>query len=75
MSSDPIALTVSQTFELERLNRAIDSSESLEELREMAKMLASCWMTQKASVNWIIRNQMSPPGKGLFQKLLDLEKE
>ena len=75
MNSDPIALTMGQNFELERLNRAIDSTDSVEDLRQISKMLASAWMTQKAAVNWVIRNHMTPVSGDMIKEILETKDE
>lgn len=51
-------LTMGQKFELEKMNRAIDSCSSIDELRSLAKTLTSAWMTQKAAIAWMIRQQI-----------------
>lgn len=51
-------LTMGQRFELEKMNRAIDSCTSVDELRSLAKTLTSAWMTQKAAIAWMIRQQI-----------------
>lgn len=52
-------LSMGQRFELEKMNRAIDSCTSVDELRSLAKTLTSAWMTQKAAIAWMIRQQLS----------------
>lgn len=75
MNTDPIALTMGQTFEIERFNRAIDATESVDKLRDLAKQLLSAWMNQKAATNWAIRQQMSPMiGRELLIELQESEK-
>ena len=56
-----IELSFNQNFELEKLKRSIDTVTDVKELREMAKSLASLWMTQRAAVNWVIRQNISKP--------------
>lgn len=51
-------LSMGQKFELEKMNRAIDSCTSVEELRSLAKTLTSAWMTQKAAIAWMMRLQL-----------------
>ena len=50
-----ISLSLSQTFELEKMQRAIDSCNNASELKALAKQLLSAWMTQKAACLWIMR--------------------
>ncbi|MFM7652285.1 MAG: hypothetical protein ACKO5M_05065 [Vulcanococcus sp.] len=51
-------LTVSQQFEIERFNRAIDATADPEQLRNLAKQLLHAWHTQKAATTWAINQQM-----------------
>ncbi|MFM7452866.1 MAG: hypothetical protein ACKO1V_02705, partial [Cyanobium sp.] len=53
-----IQLTVSQQFEIERFNRAIDATADPEELRNLAKQLLQAWQSQKAATTWAINQQM-----------------
>jgi hypothetical protein len=55
---EPLELTISQKFELERSMRAIDSCNNLDELRKVAKSLAESWMIQKAATNWIMKQNL-----------------
>lgn len=52
-------LSMGQKFELEKMNRAIDSCTSVDELRSLAKTLTSAWMTQKAAIAWMLREQLN----------------
>ncbi len=56
-----IELTMVQKFEIERFNRAIDTTADLDQLRDIAKQLLQAWHTQKAATNWAIRQQISAP--------------
>lgn len=58
---DPIELSISQQFELERMERAIDSAEDVEVLRELAKQAFRAWMVQKASCIWVMKNNLGTP--------------
>ncbi|MFM7315164.1 MAG: hypothetical protein ACKO0M_18720 [Cyanobium sp.] len=51
-------LTVTQQFEIERFNRAIDATADAEQLRLLAKQLLQAWHTQKAATTWVINQQM-----------------
>ncbi|MEB3306854.1 MAG: hypothetical protein VKK98_01750 [Cyanobacteriota bacterium] len=53
-----IQLTLGQKFEIERFNRAIDTTADLNQLRDIAKQLLQAWHTQKAATNWAIRQQI-----------------
>jgi hypothetical protein len=62
--SQSIELSVSQRFEIERFNRAIDATADPEALRAIAKQLLQAWHTQKAATTWAINQQM---GSGRFE--------
>jgi hypothetical protein len=64
--SEPLALTLGQQFELERLTRVIDSTADLQSLQGLAKQLLQAWHNQKAATQWVMRQQLgSPPRIGL----------
>ena len=54
---DPIALSIGQMFEIEKLSREIDGSKDVEELQSIAKNLLVAWKQQQAASAWIIRQQ------------------
>jgi hypothetical protein len=58
--ADPLQLSESQRFEIERLRRAIDGTHDLDALRAMAKELLKLWQTQKAATAWAIRAGCQP---------------
>ena len=58
---DPIALSTSQQFEVERLSRAIDCTTDADQLRVLAKQLLRAWQTQRAATTWVMRHQFSTP--------------
>lgn len=63
-------LSVSQRFEIERFNRAIEATADPEALRSIAKQLLQAWHTQKAATNWVIGQQTGQtPGLGLRPEL------
>ena len=55
---DGIALALTQQFELERLNRAIDATGDPEQLQLIAKQLLHAWQAQKAATDWVNRQQI-----------------
>ncbi|MFM2080543.1 MAG: hypothetical protein RLZZ219_1225 [Cyanobacteriota bacterium] len=59
-AQEAIALSLSQHFEIERFNRAIEATADAEALRRLAKQLLQAWQTQQAATNWVIRQQMGP---------------
>lgn len=62
--SEPLALTLGQQFELERMTRVIDSTGDAQSLRGLAKQLLQAWQTQRAATEWMMRQQLgSPPSR------------
>ena len=61
--SDPLALTLGQKFEIERMNRAIDATGDPQALRGLAKQLVQAWHSQKAATQWVMRQQLGSPTK------------
>ena len=55
--SEPLALSLGQQFELERMSRAIEATADAEALRSLAKQLLQAWHTQQAATNWMIHQQ------------------
>lgn len=55
---DAMELSMGQKFEMEKMNRAIDGCSDVNELRSLAKTMVSAWMTQKAAIAWMIREQL-----------------
>ena len=56
MSQKPM-LTMTQKFELERLNRAIEATVDPQQLQTMAQQLLQAWQSQRAATDWVIRQQ------------------
>ena len=52
---EPIALTLGQKFEIEKVSREIDSSKDVQQLRSIAKDLLMAWQQQQAASAWAIR--------------------
>ena len=61
--SDPIALSLGQKFELERMSRAIDATCDPQALRGLAKQLLQAWHSQKAATQWIMRQHLGAPSR------------
>jgi hypothetical protein len=59
--SEPLALTLGQKFELERMTRAIDATADPQALRGLAKQLLQAWHSQKAATQWVMRQQLGAP--------------
>ena len=56
--NEPLALSLGQQFELERMTRAIDSTADLQALQGIAKQLLQAWHGQKAATQWVMRQQL-----------------
>jgi hypothetical protein len=69
--SEPLALSLGQKFELERMTRAIDATVDPQELRGLAKQLLQAWHSQKAATQWVMRQQLSAPARFGSQLALD----
>jgi len=62
-------LSLSQVFEKERMERAIDSCSNVEDLKSLSKQLLSAWMNQSAACSWIMRHTVGEiPSKALLDK-------
>ena len=53
----PIGLSVSQQFDVERMNRAIESTIDPQQLKMLAKQLLQAWHSQRAATVWVIRQR------------------
>jgi|688.fasta_scaffold02129_31 hypothetical protein len=60
--SEPLALSLGQQFELERMNRAIDATVDPHALQGLAKQLLQAWQSQKAATQWVMRQQLGGSG-------------
>jgi hypothetical protein len=61
--SNPFELSLSDSFSKERFTRAINESDDVKELRQIAITLLNGWLNQKAAGQWILRQSMSSPAK------------
>ena len=52
-----IGLSVSQQFDVERMNRAIESTIDPQQLQVLAKQLLQAWHSQRAATVWVIRQR------------------
>ncbi|MFM7086420.1 MAG: hypothetical protein ACKOXO_05450 [Cyanobium sp.] len=59
--SEPLALSLGQKFELERMSRVIDATADPQALRGLAKQLLQAWHSQKAATQWVMRQQLGSP--------------
>jgi hypothetical protein len=59
--TEPLALSLGQQFELERMTRAIDETADPKVLQGIAKQLLQAWQSQKAATQWVMRQQLGIP--------------
>ena len=59
--SEPLALSLGQQFELERMSRAIEATADPQTLQGIAKQLLQAWHSQKAATQWVMRQQLGAP--------------
>ena len=59
--SEPLALSLGQQFELERMSRAIEATADPKTLQGIAKQLLQAWHSQKAATQWVMRQQLGSP--------------
>ena len=52
---EPIGLSATQQFDLERMNRAIESTIDAQLLQLLAKQLLQGWQSQRAAKAWVTR--------------------
>ena len=52
-----IGLSVAQQFDVERMNRAIESTIDAQRLQALARQLLQAWHSQRAATAWIMRQQ------------------
>lgn len=55
---EPMSLTTAQDFEIERMNRAIDATNDISELRKVTKQLLMSWMMQKSATMWAMKQAL-----------------
>lgn len=58
---EPLALSTTKQFELERMNRAIDATTDPRALQRLCKQLLQAWQTQRAATAWVIRDGLRRP--------------
>ena len=52
-----VNLNVSQQFDVERMNRAIESTIDQQQLQVLAKQLLQAWHAQRAATVWVMRQR------------------
>ena len=56
--TEPLQLSITQRFEIERMNRAIDATVDTDQLKQIAKQLLQAWQSQRAATAWAIRSRL-----------------
>lgn len=64
--TNPLELSLNQSFEKERFLRVIDESNDVKQLREIAKVLLNGWFTQRAASQWIMKEALQAQHANLF---------
>lgn len=57
--AEPIALTIGQQFEVERMGRLVDATSNVDDLRKLCKQVIQAWFCQKAATRWAIDQAMA----------------
>ena len=53
-----IQLTTEQHFQIEQFNRALETTQDPEQLRQLARQLMQAWQTQKAATCWALKHHL-----------------
>ena len=56
---ESIAMSMTQCFEVERMNRAIEATVDPAQLQTLAKQLLHAWQSQRAATQWVMRQQQA----------------
>ena len=56
---ESIAMSMTQCFEVERMNRAIEATADPAQLQTLAKQLLHAWQSQRAATQWVMRQQQA----------------
>ena len=54
---EQVSLSVTQQFDLERMNRAIESTLDAHQLQVLARQLLQAWHAQRAATAWVTRQR------------------
>ena len=54
---ETVVLSVAQQFDVERMNRAIESTLDPQKLQVIAKQLLQAWHAQRAATVWVTRQR------------------
>ena len=52
-----VSLSLAQQFDVERMNRAIESTLDSQTLQVIAKQLLQAWHSQRAATVWVMRQR------------------
>ena len=52
---ESIPMSMTQSFEVERMNRAIEATADPAQLQILAKQLLHAWQSQRAATQWVVR--------------------
>ena len=52
-----VSLSLAQQFDVERMNRAIESTLDSQTLQVVAKQLLQAWHSQRAATVWVMRQR------------------
>ena len=52
-----VSLSLAQQFDVERMNRAIESTLDAQTLQVIAKQLLQAWHSQRAATVWVMRQR------------------
>lgn len=59
--SNPLELSLADSFTKERFTRAINETNDVETLRKLATLMLQGWLTQKAATQWVMRQALNRP--------------
>ena len=54
---ESVSLSITQKFDVERMNRAIESTLDAQQLQLLAKQLLQAWHSQRAATAWVTRQR------------------
>ena len=54
---ESIGLSITQQFDVERMNRAIESTVDAQQLQLLAKQLLQAWHSQRAATAWVTKQR------------------
>jgi hypothetical protein len=63
MQNDSMELSITQQFEIEKMNRIIDNATDIEALKQVTKQLMKAWQLQKSASLWAYRQTLTSPPK------------